>query len=105
MDAAHIGSLVVRIQDLRAFGLPIGGRSLITAGGQVVEWSMAPHSKCGEPARAPWVRIPPCPPIKGALAGPFLLADWGAVDDPLVRLIGGSQFGREALAERSEDDE
>ena len=44
--------------------LPFTGRSSISAGGQVVEWSMAPHSKCGEPARAPWVRIPPCPPEK-----------------------------------------
>src|SRR4051812_24335382 len=41
----------------------------ITAGGQVVEWSMAPHSKCGVPARVPWVRIPPCPPIKKPLFG------------------------------------
>jgi len=29
---------------------------------------MAPHSKCGIPARVSWVRIPPCPPIE---LGPF----------------------------------
>ena len=30
--------------------------------GEVVEWSIAPHSKCGVPVRVPWVRIPPSPP-------------------------------------------
>lgn len=29
--------------------------------GEVAEWSKAPHSKCGVPERAPWVRIPPSP--------------------------------------------
>jgi hypothetical protein len=43
--------------------LPWAGRFYIPARGQVVEWSMAPHSKCGVPARVPWVRIPPCPPL------------------------------------------
>ncbi len=30
--------------------------------GEVAEWSNAPHSKCGIPARVSWVRIPPSPP-------------------------------------------
>ncbi len=30
--------------------------------GQVAEWSIAPHSKCGDRASGPGVRIPPCPP-------------------------------------------
>ena len=51
--------------------LPPASGFLITAGGQVVEWLKAPHSKCGVGASLPWVRIPPCPPIKGPLAGPF----------------------------------
>jgi hypothetical protein len=61
--------------------LPSPPPSLITAGGQVVEWSMAPHSKCGVPARVPWVRIPPCPPIKEVLLPPFI-GGLGAVDTP-----------------------
>src|SRR6185437_10295462 len=36
---------------------------LILLHGQVVEWLMAPHSKCGDPLRGSWVRIPPCPPV------------------------------------------
>ena len=30
--------------------------------GEVAEWSIAPHSKCGVRASAPGVRIPPSPP-------------------------------------------
>ena len=30
--------------------------------GEVAEWSNAPHSKCGIPARVSWVQIPPSPP-------------------------------------------
>src|SRR4051812_7916332 len=30
--------------------------------GEVAEWSIVPHSKCGVPARVPWVQIPPSPP-------------------------------------------
>src|ERR1700712_5171792 len=30
--------------------------------GEVAEWLNVPHSKCGVPARAPWVQIPPSPP-------------------------------------------
>src|SRR5678809_964726 len=44
--------------------LPSWPASLITAGGQVVEWLKAPHSKCGVRASVPWVRIPPCPPAR-----------------------------------------
>ena len=33
-----------------------------TASGEVAEWSIAPHSKCGVLARVPGVRIPPSPP-------------------------------------------
>ncbi len=32
------------------------------ASGEVAEWSIAPHSKCGVLARVPGVRIPPSPP-------------------------------------------
>ena len=38
------------------------------APGEVVEWSIAPHSKCGVLARVPWVRIPPSPPARLAPA-------------------------------------
>ncbi len=31
--------------------------------GEVAEWSIAPHSKCGVPATVPGVRIPPSPPF------------------------------------------
>ena len=31
--------------------------------GEVAEWSIAPHSKCGVPATVPGVRIPPSPPL------------------------------------------
>ncbi len=31
--------------------------------GEVAEWSIAPHSKCGMPSRASGVRIPPSPPV------------------------------------------
>ena len=31
--------------------------------GEVAEWSIAPHSKCGVRASVPGVRIPPSPPI------------------------------------------
>ena len=47
---------------------------------------MAPHSKCGEPARAPWVRIPPCPPVSQGVqlremeSGAFFIADRGSVN-------------------------
>src|SRR5262249_47594681 len=34
--------------------------------GEVAKWLTAPHSKCGVPARVPWVRIPPSPPIPPA---------------------------------------
>jgi hypothetical protein len=32
--------------------------------GEVPEWSIGPVSKTGDPARDPWVRIPPSPPIE-----------------------------------------
>src|SRR3954463_3487720 len=32
------------------------------ADGEVAEWSIVPHSKCGVRATVPWVRIPPSPP-------------------------------------------
>ena len=36
--------------------------SAATRRGEVAEWSIAPHSKCGVPARVPGVQIPPSPP-------------------------------------------
>ncbi len=36
--------------------------SKVRARGEVAEWSNAPHSKCGIPARVSWVQIPPSPP-------------------------------------------
>ena len=36
--------------------------------GQVAEWLKAPVSKTGKPARASWVRIPPCPPTPSGCA-------------------------------------
>ena len=32
--------------------------------GRVAEWFKAPVLKTGVPARVPWVRIPPLPPVK-----------------------------------------
>ena len=42
---------------------PAASVALIAAGpGEVAEWSIAPHSKCGVRASVPGVRIPPSPP-------------------------------------------
>jgi hypothetical protein len=38
-------------------------KPLILLSGRVAEWFKAPVLKTGVPARAPWVRIPPLPPI------------------------------------------
>ena len=46
--------------------------------GEVVEWLMAPHSKCGVRATVPWVRIPPSPPIANQTANPGFPATGGA---------------------------
>jgi hypothetical protein len=37
--------------------------------GRVAEWFKAPVLKTGVPARVPWVRIPPLPPVTG-VSGP-----------------------------------
>jgi hypothetical protein len=36
--------------------------------GRVAEWFKAPVLKTGEGASLPWVRIPPCPPVKPNLS-------------------------------------
>src|SRR4051794_12821252 len=41
-----------------------GGKPPIMAPGEVAEWSIAPHSKCGIGASLSGVRIPPSPPEK-----------------------------------------
>ena len=38
--------------------------------GEVAKRLTAPHSKCGVPARVPWVRIPPSPPLSRSLRNP-----------------------------------
>ena len=38
-------------------------KRLAVGPGEVAEWSIAPHSKCGVRASVPGVRIPPSPPI------------------------------------------
>ena len=44
----------------------------VTAGpGEVAEWSIAPHSKCGVRASVPGVRIPPSPPEPLGTEGNF----------------------------------
>ena len=35
--------------------------------GEVAEWSIAPHSKCGVRASVPGVRIPPSPPVNSLI--------------------------------------
>ena len=42
--------------------LAAGVLDLAVAPGEVAEWSIAPHSKCGVRASVPGVRIPPSPP-------------------------------------------
>lgn len=37
--------------------------SLNSSNGRVAEWFKAPVLKTGVPARVPWVRIPPLPPV------------------------------------------
>ena len=60
--------------------------------GEVAEWSNVPHSKCGVPGRAPWVRIPPSPPPPNLIN--FKLAAQG-------RLIACHQGLRTQPADRS----
>ena len=48
---------------------PLARISRVVCGpGEVAEWSIAPHSKCGVRASVPGVRIPPSPPVKYALS-------------------------------------
>src|SRR5258706_12907280 len=48
----------------RPFPAPRGfAKSLNSKAGRVAEWFKAPVLKTGVPARAPWVRIPPLPPV------------------------------------------
>ena len=47
--------------------------------GEVAEWLNVPHSKCGVPARVPWVQIPPSPPFyccNRLISLLFLVRDW-----------------------------
>src|SRR5574337_1992485 len=47
----------------------IAGLDALVAGlGEVAEWSIAPHSKCGVRASVPGVRIPPSPPLQNRTA-------------------------------------
>ena len=41
-----------------------GLAALLGPDGEVAEWSIAPHSKCGIRATVSGVRIPPSPPVK-----------------------------------------
>src|SRR6185312_755583 len=47
----------------RMDGLQWAARSPIQGVGWVAEWFKAPVLKTGVPARVPWVRIPPLPPV------------------------------------------
>ncbi|MEA2941128.1 MAG: hypothetical protein QOD09_1657 [Bradyrhizobium sp.] len=46
-----------------------GGKPPVMAPGEVAEWSIAPHSKCGIGASLSGVRIPPSPPFAPCFAG------------------------------------
>ena len=48
------------------------------AAGRVAEWFKAPVLKTGVPARVPWVRIPPLPPVP---CSPLLAAVTGSAED------------------------
>ena len=65
----------------------VAGRKLDInhSAGEVAEWSIAPHSKCGVRATVPGVRIPPSPPrISNFYIMTFSLAE--RVSKPSVRL-------------------
>ena len=51
-----------RLQLSARFEIDPGLTVAATISGEVAEWSKAPHSKCGVPARVPRVRIPASPP-------------------------------------------
>jgi hypothetical protein len=51
-----------------------GGKPPVMAPGEVAEWSIAPHSKCGIGASLSGVRIPPSPPPAFASAQKFKLS-------------------------------
>src|ERR1700687_514127 len=44
----------------------VSAKSLNSKDGRVAEWFKAPVLKTGVPARVPWVRIPPLPPLNVA---------------------------------------
>src|SRR6185312_17103043 len=76
---------------------PLRGLALsrITAGGQVVEWLKAPHSKCGVRASVPWVRIPPCPPVlSGRAHGDFGSMSGKMTEPRQIRILHVFRFFR-----------
>lgn len=63
--------------------------------GEVVEWSIAPHSKCGVPLRVPWVRIPPSPPLVTPMISLNYSKPWnGFVPTDVPRLLHVSHSAR-----------
>jgi hypothetical protein len=61
LPAQGINPLVFPQQ--RGYALPLTSPASAPAHGEVAEWSIAPHSKCGVRASVPGVRIPPSPPF------------------------------------------
>ena len=102
---------------------------LALAPGEVAEWSIAPDSKSGVFARAPWVRLPPSPPVFSYESGtptadlpvvvanrsmnqvtPFVISEYSNPSGEVVYRVSGWVDGKrirknfatraEALAER-----
>src|SRR3984957_487578 len=89
---------------------PTARVSGVAAGpGEVAEWSIAPHSKCGVRASVPGVRIPPSPPptklliwlydlsLGGGIAGHAFRSAAARVGRRSLR-AAGSERGQPALA-------
>ena len=64
----HFSTLYRRHASLGKGTTPVSRRSFC---GEVAEWLNVPHSKCGVPARVPWVQIPPSPPYSISGVGYF----------------------------------
>lgn len=51
------------LRKIAIFALRITGRRVGDGPGEMPEWSIGPHSKCGVRATVPGVRIPLSPPV------------------------------------------
>ena len=57
------------LRKIAIFALRITGRRVGDGPGEMPEWSIGPHSKCGVRATVPGVRIPPSPQMTGRSVG------------------------------------